>query len=369
MKKTFRMNLLIGAAALSALALTGCSSGRNQTNLVAYLQSTAAPVTPGVAKALVHAPGSKAPQKGGAPAVATVNIPAGTFDAWIVDASAATPKPFKLSSTPGLYTGIQLSKNGTAVVFTAFDNNAANCDTLRGLGCSQVFVASVLDFGNPIQLTNSTTEDHFAARFSPDGTIVTSSVFDNDAFVSELSTIPITSTMPFTFGAETLIAPPATLAGLFYPSLTPDNRKIVFEGESVTEGTNAAIYIMNLDGTGLTQLTNPDNAFWDWHPSLSEDGKTLLFTRIDPASSNVNNIAVLNNHVESATNPAKVLTTDGFSWDSQGVRNFIIFNDFDPVAGNDNIFKMSPSGTGVVPLTTGTLDCIWDVFGNAYIFI
>jgi hypothetical protein len=358
MKKTLRFNLLIGAAALTALALTGCGGSSNQTNLVAYLQSTTAPndVSSDVAKAHIH--------RAGTPAIAApTDIQFGEFDAWVVDAS--TGKAFKLSSTPGEYTGIQLSKDGTAVVFTAFDGNVDNCNTDIGLGCSQVFVAYVADFGNAVQITSSTTEDHFAARFSPDGTIVTSSVYDNDAELSELSTIPITAN-PFAFGAETLIAPPATLSGIYYPSLTPDNTKIVFEGESVTEGTNAAIYVMNVNGSGLTQLTNPTNAYWDWHPSLSENGKTLLFTRETPDSA-VNNIATLNNAVESSTNPAKALTTDGLSWNSQGVRNYVIFDDFNTTTGNDNIWEMSPAGTGVLALTTGSLENTWDMFGGEYI--
>src|ERR1039457_777193 len=99
MKKTFRVNLLIGAALLTALALTGCGGSSSQTNLVAYLQVNTPPVSTD-AKAQVHTPVGQSqflslkarPHVAGIPAISTVDIQAGTLDAWVVDASTATPK-------------------------------------------------------------------------------------------------------------------------------------------------------------------------------------------------------------------------------------------------------------------------------------
>ena len=362
MKKTLRFNLLIGAAALTALALTGCGGSSSQTNLVAYLQVNTPPVSTD-AKAQVHTPVGQSqflslkarPHVAGIPAISTVDIQAGTLDAWVVDASTATPKPFKLSSTPGEYEGIQLSRDGTVAVFTADDV----------LGYTQIFVAYIADFGNPIQVTTSESMDHYQAKFSPDETMITSSVYDYNTDAAELSIIPITAN-PVVIGTEKLIVP----AGLEYawtPSLTPGNTKVVFQG-TVADATSA-IYIMNVDGSGLIQLTNPTNTTWDWEPNLTVDGKTLSFTRLgitDGLGNGVNNIAVLSIAVESSTNPAKILTTDGFSWDSQFVKDYIIINDYNNTTGYDNIFKMSRGGTGMVALTSGPVETVWDWYSEYY---
>jgi len=69
------------------------------------------------------------------------------------------------------------------------------------------------------------------------------------------------------------------LKGISSPAISPDGDRIAF---AVTESflekgkTNAEVYLMNADGSGMKKLT--DNPAADNHPFWSPDGKTLYFS-------------------------------------------------------------------------------------------
>ncbi len=72
------------------------------------------------------------------------------------------------------------------------------------------------------------------------------------------------------------------------PALSPDGRKIAFSLAEPASGDDWEIYVINVDGTGLTNLTN-DPAFDGWRPAWSPDGSQIAFfsTRDDPINDEV----------------------------------------------------------------------------------
>jgi Tol biopolymer transport system component len=267
-----------------------------------------------------------------------VNIATGTVDAYVIDTS--TGAIAKLNSQSGQYNGIQLSPDGTKVLFTASDSAEY----------SQIFLADIGNFNNPTQLTSNDTEDHFVATFSPDGNTITSSVFNAlaDKYPWAISTLPAAG------GAETVITNPSTLEALT-SAFTPDGKKIIF----ANTGRAAGLYIANLDGSGLTPLTNlnanPDEE--DQYPSVSPDGTKVAFMRgLFNASDDswTYNIYIVGIGGESTANPATQLTTDGHSWGSMYVGDSIVFlspkNNLE-TTNTDDIYRMNPDGSNLVQLT------------------
>ena len=59
------------------------------------------------------------------------------------------------------------------------------------------------------------------------------------------------------------------------PKWSPDGQKIIFSDDIKNNG-NADIYVINADGSGLTQLTN--NAYYEGSPNWSPDGKKIVFS-------------------------------------------------------------------------------------------
>ena len=59
------------------------------------------------------------------------------------------------------------------------------------------------------------------------------------------------------------------------PKWSPDGQKILFSSD-VNNNGNSDIYIVNVDGSGLIQLTS--NPFYEGSPAWSPDGQRIVFT-------------------------------------------------------------------------------------------
>jgi len=285
------------------------------------------------------------------------NLASGSVDAYLMD--SRTGAVAKLNSQSGLYNGIQLSPDGSKVAFTAFDS----------AGYSQVFVATISNFDNPTQLTLSDTADRVCPKFSPDGATIISSVLSQD--VNSNLTLAV-GMVPVAGGSETLIAPSGLLP--ISPVFTPDGKKIIFTaagGSSVNSTYSGfiSIFSMNLDGSGVTQLSGVTGTYADILPSVSPDGSKIVFTRITPNSGGtgyVSNIYVMAIAGESVANPATQLTTDGYSWNATFLKNNITFASMrdSPTTMTDNIYEMDVTGANLTRLTTTSAENAFNLFSN-----
>ncbi len=68
-------------------------------------------------------------------------------------------------------------------------------------------------------------------------------------------------------------------AGSYFPRWSPDGKQIVFGKRSEKNSNDFNIFIMNADGTDISQLTT----IRDNHPSFSPDGKSIVFNRDEVA--------------------------------------------------------------------------------------
>ncbi len=71
------------------------------------------------------------------------------------------------------------------------------------------------------------------------------------------------------------------IADGFRPHLSPDATRVVFNRLSdFTGSARSQVWIVNVDGTGLTRLTNPSSSS-DYWPQWSPDGQFIVFLRKD----------------------------------------------------------------------------------------
>lgn len=159
-----------------------------------------------------------------------------------------------------------------------------------------------------------------------------------DLFVLDLQTEETTRLTPNGFGV----------------SWSPDGSRVVFAEDR--EGQNDAIVVTNAGGTGATVLTEASNLGWtDWSP----DGSRILFVGPGPAGAGQGwDIYVMNADGSGVTNLTNSDTVDlDPSWSPDG--STILFRSRrDPPPGwtvghaPDELYLMAPDGSAVRRLTT-----------------
>jgi Tol biopolymer transport system component len=154
------------------------------------------------------------------------------------------------------------SPDGSKLAF-ASNRNDPHPDTCVSLsGCNiDIFVMPATG-GAPVQITFDSGADEFE-QFSPDGTRL--------AYNSDVSGAMAIYTVDLATLAVTKLTPDSLEAG--DPDWSPDGTKIAFEDDFIfckkPKDCNSDIYVMNADGSGLTQLTSKfgDNVEPNWSPT------------------------------------------------------------------------------------------------------
>ena len=139
------------------------------------------------------------------------------------------------------------------------------------------------------------------------------------------------------------------------PLVSPNGTKVLFHQQTEVFG-RGSLYIMNLDGSGLIQLTN-NNSESPGRYCFSPDGTKILFTR-NPAGVYIDLFTI---NIDG-TGLTRLTDDDGqadryASYSPDGSK--IIFVREDQVAGtsfSDTLYLMNSDGTGRVRITTGHED-------------
>ena len=127
-----------------------------------------------------------------------------------------------------------------------------------------------------------------------------------------------------------------------FPAWSPDGTQIVFE--SNRDG-NAEVYLMNVDGSGLTRLTN--NSTDDRWPSWSPDGTQIVFSRWHDDGGQWE-IYVMNTDGSGQTRLTNIFSEEATPvWSPDGAQ--IAFHSNRD--GQWEIYVMNPDGSGQTRLT------------------
>jgi hypothetical protein len=138
------------------------------------------------------------------------------------------------------------------------------------------------------------------------------------------------------------------------PALSPDGRKVAFSVADPSNGDNWDIYVINVDGTGLTNLTNHPE-FDGWRPAWSPDGQQIAFfsTRDDPINDEVYVMNADGSNVRRLTdNPAD---DANMTWSPDGTRIAWETNR----EGDFDIWIMDADGSNPTGLTVDPADDEW----------
>ena len=167
---------------------------------------------------------------------------------------------------------IILNNSHNKAVFEVFGG------TVEGASTNQwdIYVGTI-DGVNLTQITNDTYQD-YVPQFNPAGTKV---VYSSERPVGSKHWSTVVRNADGT--GEQVLPQPFNAYWSWHPSFSPDGAKIALEAYGITEGRGFdGIVLMNADGSDPVLLTNPygtDCWCWDEDPYFTPDGTQIVFSR------------------------------------------------------------------------------------------
>lgn len=230
------------------------------------------------------------------------------------------------------------------------DNTAADEDPVVSPDGSQIAFASDrdgngeiylmdADGNNVVQLTNTTGVENSTPVWSPDGSQLAFSRFTGSQ-VFEVFVIDVD-------GSNESNVTNSSTSNDASPAWSPDGTRLAFVSDRGADG-DAEIWLMNPDGTGLSQLTDNDDTVSDGSPDWSPDGTQIAF------STNRDQDFEIYIMDADGSNPSRLTTTAGQdaqpSWSPDGLQ-VVFLSDRD---GNGEIYRISTDGNGLINLTVNS---------------
>ncbi|HWB32853.1 MAG TPA: winged helix-turn-helix domain-containing protein [Acidobacteriaceae bacterium] len=185
--------------------------------------------------------------------------------AWRLRTSGPTlppmSNPIPLTTYRGSQNAPSFSPDGNQVAFQWNGEKGDNFD---------IYVKSLSPDATPLRLTTDPSPD-FLPAWSPDGTTI---AFQREITPGKLDLMLI----PALGGPERKLAefPARVELAELRPCWTPNNKWIIVPA---LIGDNIALFRVSVETGDSTQITTPEGGMEDLFPSISPDGKELLYTR------------------------------------------------------------------------------------------
>ena len=254
-------------------------------------------------------------------------------------------------------------------IFLSADGKMATLDLYGGLdGTSQqwdIWVAPSDGSSNPTQVTNDTNNNELP-QLSPDGTRVVFNSVRLDE--SGNSVIRVVTRKIDGSNEQVPTLPPGTQWALS-PTYSPDGSKIaagIYGFDSTNQTYFQGIWVMNAtDGSNATMLTDPWPTCdcYDWAPAYTPDGSKIVFSRniYDTTTATFSeDIYIMN---ADGTGVTQLTGNGALNFDPMVISvagtSKILFssnqtNPADTTGDSFDLYSMNLDGTSVTPLTTNS---------------